>query len=103
MTKKAASREISVTLLSDEDYRLVFNISRLPEGSTVKLYDGPEKDSGRDLLMSSKDVPPDRERFLYEPRQTNSGTIYISYDIPDRDKVSCFTFVLGYRLSSLKN
>lgn len=99
MTDKAASREISVTLLSEEKYRLVFNVTRLPEEAVVRIYDGPQEDSGRDLLMSSKDVPANHDRFVYEPPQKVGEEIYVSYEIPDVDRMSCFTFVVGYKLS----
>lgn len=100
MTKKAASREISVSLLSGEKYRLVFNVARLPKNAVIKVYDSSKEESNRDLLMSSKDIPQDHERFIYEPPEKEvGGDIYISYQIPDVEQISCFTFAIGYKLS----
>ncbi len=103
MTEKAASREIPVTLLSGESYRLVFNIAQLPNDAVIRIYDGPKDKEGRDLLMSSMDVPPQRSRFIYGPPNKEGGDLYISYEIPNPKAQACFTFVVGYKLSYLED
>lgn len=99
MTKRGASREISVSLLSGEKYRMVFNVSHLPEEAVIEIYDGPGEKSGRDLLMSSEDLPDDQNFFLYDHPNEDGGDLYVQYDIPPPTDQSCFTFVVGYQLT----
>ena len=94
-----ASREISVTLLENEEYRLVFNMRKLPDDAVIRIYDGPKEESGRDLLKSSRDIPGGRSVFIYDPINESGEDIYISYQIPDTEERSCFAFVVGYKLS----
>lgn len=99
MTKRGTSREISVSLLSGEKYRMVFNVSHLPKEAVIEIYDGPEEKSGRDLLMSSEDVPEDQDLFLYDHPNEDGGDLYVQYDIPSPTDQSCFTFVVSYQLT----
>lgn len=102
ITKKASSREISVTLLSGESYRLVFNLSKLPDGAVINIYDAKKGERGRDLLKSSKDFPGESSFFVYDPPNKDEGRdIYVSYDIPEPEGMTCFSFVVGYNLSYL--
>lgn len=100
MTRKEASNEIPVKLLDGEQYRLVFNISELPDEAVIRIYDGAEG-TNRDLLKSSRDVPPGRDLFVFDPRNEDGGTIHISYEIPEPEERTCFAFVVGYKLSYL--
>ena len=99
MTRRGTSREISVSLLSGEKYRLVFNVSELPPDALIEVYDGPSEEEGRELLMTSKDIPTDQELFIYDHPAEGGGDLYVSYDIPNPAEQSCFTFVVGYQLT----
>jgi hypothetical protein len=103
ITHTRASNEISVTLLKGEEYRLVFHKEHLPDGSVIRIYDGPEEESGRSLLKSSMDTPRDRKTFVFDPRNEDGEDIYISYDIPEPEGQACFAFVVGYKLSFLED
>lgn len=102
MSKKGTSREIPVKLLRGEEYRLVFNVRKLPSDALIEVYDGPEG-SNRDLLMSSENFPKDRERLIFEPEKKDGDELYVSYEIPPTSDRTCFTFVVGYRLTFVED
>lgn len=102
MSKKGVSREISVNLLKGEEYRFVFNVKGLPKDAVIEVHDGAEG-KNRKLLMSSKNIPSERERFIYEPKKGDGSELFISYEIPQTTDMVCFSFVVGYRLTFVED
>lgn len=98
ITKQAADREVAISLLSGEDYRLIFYTKELPVGTEIKIFDKSRRESKRKLLADWVKTSKGWNYFLFDLQSKKSASVYFDYKIPKAERKSCLGFLLGYKL-----
>ena len=103
VTRKYADRDMNISLLSNEDYRMIFYTKELPLGSEIRIYDRSRRDIGRNLLVEWVKTGKGWDFFIFDMVCEESGSVHLDYKIPEADRNSCFSFLLGYKLHLFKD
>ena len=91
-----------INLFKGVVYKLVFDVSKMPEGVIIKLHDignkrGTEK---YELVFNSKDAIK-TEKDTYEvTMEFPLKKMMVSYEVPKNTKPGCVVFILGYYLKN---
>jgi len=87
-----------INLFKGVVYKLVFDVSKMPEGVIIKLHDtgnkrGPEK---YELVFNSANASK-TDRGTYEvTMEFPLKKMQVSYEVPENTKPGCVSFILGY-------
>ena len=93
---KPKKESINFEIFSDEDYKLVFCQTELPQEVGITIY-GKNKGK-KEILYFDESGKKSIQDFNFHP--TQSGTYYIEYDIPASTstvKKGCFVVLIGLK------
>ncbi len=102
-TGKTQQLEVEVPVFVGEKYRIVFNLTALPEHPPVAInVYTKSKDSGkREAIFSNKDVPADTKELVFDAPRLRK--LFIDYDVPaitdstSTPKTGYILFMVGYK------
>ena len=93
---KAKKESVNFEVFSDEEYKLVFCQTELPQEVGITIY-GKNKGK-KEILYFDESGKKATQDFSFGP--TLSGTYYIEYDIPAAtapNQKGCFVLLIGVR------
>lgn len=98
-TKKTQQLEVEVPVFVGEKYRVVFNLTAMPEHPPIgiNIYT-KSKDSGkRDAIFTNKDVPAGTKELVFDAPRLRK--LFIDYDVPASDSTlsGYILFMVGYK------
>lgn len=98
-TKKTQQLEVEVPVFVGEKYRVVFNMTAMPEHPPIgiNIYT-KSKDSGkRDAIFTNKDVPAGTKELVFDAPRLRK--MFIDYDVPATDSTlsGYILFMVGYK------
>ncbi len=90
--------EYRIDLFKDLVYKLIFDVSDMPEGVIINLYDlGNKRGAGKYELVFSSDTAERTKDNTYEvTMEFPQKKMMVSYDIINNTKPGCVSFVLGF-------
>jgi len=90
--------EYQINLFKGVVYKLIFDVSKLPEGVIISLYDlGNKKGPGKYELVFSSETAKKTNYDTYEvTMEFPLKKMMVSYDVINDTKPGCVSFVLGY-------
>lgn len=93
--KDAQEKEINFPTFSGQRYRLIINISAMPQGTTVIVYDRDNRHKNRKPLYSAGDAAHRISTFDTDPK---GNRLYIDYEIPPSGQPTsgCAVIMFGY-------
>ncbi|HXB10351.1 MAG TPA: hypothetical protein VNZ45_00075, partial [Bacteroidia bacterium] len=90
-------KEISLPGFSGQRYRIIINISAMPPGTIVAIYDQDKTHKKRKLLYTLTDQG---SRIGFLDSECKSGKFFIDYEIPAKDKKyppqGCAVILFGF-------
>jgi hypothetical protein len=90
--------EYQINLFKGAVYKLIFDVSKMPEGVTIKLYDLGKK-RGIDKyeeVFNSKTAKKTKDNTYEVTMEFPQRKMMVSYDVMNNTKPGCIAFVLGY-------
>lgn len=94
--KEAQEKEVNFPTFSGQRYRLIINISAMPQGTTVIVYDKDNRHKNRKVLYSAGDAAHRISTFDTDPK---GDRLYIDYEIPPNSgppTSGCAVIMFGY-------
>ena len=90
--------EYQINLFKGVVYKLVFDVSKMPEGVTIKLFDlGKKRGVGKYEEVFNSKTAKKTENDTYEiTLEFPQRKLMVSYDVINNTKPGCVSFVLGY-------
>jgi len=90
--------EYQINLFKGVVYKLIFDVSKMPEGVIIKLYDlGKKRGAGKYEEVFSSNTAKKTENDTYEvTMEFPQRKMMVSYDVVNNTKPGCVSFVLGY-------
>jgi hypothetical protein len=90
--------EYQINLYKGVVYKLVFDVSKMPEGVIINLHDiGNKRGPGKYELVFSSETAKRTKNETYEVTlEYPQKKLMVSYDIINNTKPGCISFVLGY-------
>ncbi|MDG1476009.1 MAG: hypothetical protein P8Q14_02580 [Vicingaceae bacterium] len=90
--------EYQINLFKGVVYKLVFDVSKMPEGVIIKLHDiGNKKDAGKYELVFNSENETKSAKNTYEiTMEFPLKKMQVSYEVPENTKPGCVSFILGY-------
>lgn len=90
--------EYQINLFKGVVYKLVFDVSKMPEGVIIKLYDlGNKRGAGKYEEVFNSETAKKTEKNTYEvTMEFPQKKMMVSYDVNNNAKHGCVSFVLGY-------
>jgi len=90
--------EYQINLFKGVVYKLVFDVVKMPEGVTIRLYDlgnkrGPNK---YEEVFNSKTAKRTENNTYEVTMEFPQKKMMVSYDVINNTKPGCVSFVLGY-------
>ncbi len=96
---KTARKEIlEFTVYSDEDYKLVFGKTALPQEVGIVIYD--KHPSKKDKKLLYFDESGKKGDFVFNFKPVATGTYYIEFEIPaatEPNQKGCFVLLIGIK------
>jgi len=94
--------EYQINLFKGVVYKLVFDVSKMPEGVIINLYDiGNKRGAGKYELVFSSETAQKTKNDTYEiTMEFPLKKMMVSYDIINDTKPGCVSFVLGYYMKN---
>ena len=94
LKKEAQEKEINFPTFSDERYRFIINLSAMPPGTTVIIYEQDNTHKKRKALFTMGDGA---HRIGTFDADSKGGKFYIDYEIPPGGPGECCAVImLGY-------
>lgn len=94
-TKKESNE---FTVYSDEEYKLIFCKTELPQEVGITIYDGNPNKKDRKIVFMDESGKKDQYVCTFKP--TKSGTYFIEYEIPPAtatNQQGCFVVLIGIK------
>jgi hypothetical protein len=90
--------EYQINLFKGVVYKLVFDVSEMPEGVIIELYDiGNKRGPGKyELVFSSETATKTKDDTYEVTLEYPQKKLLVTYDIINNTKPGCVSFVLGY-------
>ena len=90
--------QYQINLFKNVVYKLVFDVSNMPEGVIIKVHDiGNKKGPGKYELVFNSETAEKKDEDTYElTLEFPQKKMLISYEVVNNTKPGCVTFVLGY-------
>jgi len=90
--------EYQINLFKGVVYKLVFDVSKMPEGVIIKLHDiGNKKGAGKYELVFNSENETKSAKNTYEiTMEFPLKKMQVSYEVPENTKPGCVSFILGY-------
>ena len=90
--------EYQINLFKGVVYKLLFDVSKMPKGVTIKLVDlGKKRGAGKYEEVFNSDTAEKTENNTYEvTMEFPQRKMMVSYDVKNNTKPGCVSFVLGY-------
>lgn len=87
-----------INLFKGVVYKLVFDVSNMPEGVIIKLHDiGNKRGAGKYELVFSSENETETDKGTYEvTMEFPLKKMQVSYEVPENTKPGCISFILGY-------
>lgn len=90
--------EYQINLFKGVVYKLVFDASKMPEGTTINLYDlGKKRGAGKyEQVFSSSEAEKTKDDTYEITLEFPQRKILVQYQVENNTKPGCVSFVLGY-------
>lgn len=90
--------EYQINLFRGVVYKLVFDVSAMPEGTTINLYDlGKKHSAGKyELVFSSATSKKTKDDTYEVTMEFPQRKMMVQYEVLNDSKPGCVSFVLGY-------
>lgn len=90
--------EYQINLYKGVVYKLIFDVSKMPEGVTINLYDlGNKRGAGKYEKVFSSATAKKTKNNTYEiTLEFPQKKMLVSYDVINNTKAGCVSFVLGF-------
>ncbi|MBL4594277.1 MAG: hypothetical protein JKX68_10740 [Flavobacteriales bacterium] len=90
--------EYQINLFKGVVYKLVFDVSKMPEGVIIRLHDlGKKRGAGKYEEVFNSETATKTKYDTYEiTLEFPLRKMMVSYDIINNTKPGCVSFVLGY-------
>jgi len=90
--------EYQINLFKGVVYKLVFDVSKMPEGVIIRLYDlGKKRGIGKYEEVFNSNTATKTENNTFEVTlEFPQRKMMVSYDVLNNTKPGCVSFVLGY-------
>ena len=87
-----------INLFKGVVYKLVFDVTKMPEDVVIKLHDiGNKRGAGKYELVFSSENETRSEKGTYEvTMEFPLKKMQVSYEVPENTKPGCISFILGY-------
>ena len=87
-----------INLFKGVVYKLVFDVSKMPEGVVIKLHDiGNKRGAGKYELVFSSTETEKTEKNTYEvTMEFPLKKMLVTYEVPENTEPGCVSFILGY-------
>ena len=87
-----------INLFKGVVYKLVFDVSKMPEGVIIKLHDiGNKGSAGKYELVFNSENETRNDKGTYEvTMEFPLKKMQVSYEVPENTKPGCVSFILGY-------
>lgn len=97
-----AKEEYQINLFKGVVYKLVFDVSNMPEGVIINLYDlGNKRGAGKyEEIFNSETAEMTKDSTYEITLEFPQKKLMVSYDIVNDTKPGCVSFVLGYYLKN---
>ncbi|TAL57910.1 MAG: hypothetical protein EPN85_12930 [Bacteroidetes bacterium] len=95
---KARKEILEFSVYSDEQYKLVFGKTALPQEVGITIYDKHPGKKDKKLLYF--DESGKKGDFVFNFQPTNTGTYYIEFEIPvasSPNQKGCFVLLIGIK------
>ena len=94
--------EYQINLFKGVVYKLIFDVSTMPEGATINLYDlGKKRGAGKYELVFSSATAEKTKNGTYEvTMEFPQRKMMVQYEVLNETKPGCISFVLGYYFSN---
>lgn len=96
--KHTLKEEYQINLFKGVVYKLIFDVSKMPDGVIIRLYDlGKKKGAGKYEEVFSSESAEKLENNTYEiTMEFPQRKMMVSYDVVNNTRPGCVSFVLGY-------
>lgn len=90
--------EYQINLFKGVVYKMVFDVSNLPDGVTINLYDlGKKRGAGKyELVFSSATAEKTKDDTYEVTMEFPQRKMLIQYEVQAETEPGCVSFVLGY-------
>ncbi|PCJ28840.1 MAG: hypothetical protein COA97_00440 [Flavobacteriales bacterium] len=90
--------EYQINLFKGVVYKLIFDVSDMPEGVIIRLYDlGKKRGAGKFEEVFNSETAKKMENDTYEiTMEFPQRKMMVSYNIINNTKPGCVAFILGY-------
>ena len=90
--------EYQINLFKGVVYKLVFDVTNMPEGVIIRLYDlGKKKGVGKYEEVFNSDTTEKTKNDTYEiTMEFPQRKMLVQYDVINNTKPGCVSFILGY-------
>ena len=90
--------EYQINLFKGVVYKLVFDVSKMPEGVIIRLYDlGRKKGVGKyEEVFNSSTATKTKNNTFEVTLEFPQRKMMVSYDVMNNTNPGCVSFVLGY-------
>ena len=97
-SENTLKEEYQINLFKGVVYKLVFDVSNMPEGVIINLYDiGNKRGPNKYELVFSSETTEKTKNDTYEiTLEFPQKKMMVSYDVINNTKPGCVSFVLGY-------
>jgi len=97
-SENTSKEEYQIDLFKGVVYKLVFDVSKMPEGVVINLHDiGNKRGVGKYELVFSSETAEKTKDDTYEiTLEFPQKKLMVSYEIVNDTKPGCVAFVLGY-------
>ena len=97
-SENTSKEEYQINLFKGVVYKLVFDVSKMPEGVIINLHDiGNKRGIGKYELVFSSETAQKTKDDTYEiTLEFPQKKMMVSYEIVNDTKPGCVAFVLGY-------
>lgn len=92
------TEEYQINLFKSVVYKLVFDVSKMPDGVTIYLYDlGKKRGAGKYEEVFNSETAEVTENGTYEvTMEFPQKKMLVKYEIKENTKQGCVSFILGY-------
>jgi hypothetical protein len=90
--------EYQINLFKGVVYKLIFDVSAMPEGATINLYDlGKKRGAGKyELVFSSATAKKTKDDTFEVTMEFPQRKMMVQYEVLNDSKPGCISFVLGF-------
>lgn len=90
--------EYQINLFKGVVYKLIFDVSKMPEGVIIKLHDiGNKNGAGKyELVFNSENETLSDKNTYVVTMEFPLKKMQVSYEVPENTKPGCVSFILGY-------